>query len=57
MDLWYIANIPCLRAVSRHSALCRAEEQPLAMVYLPYTTTPCALLLNYDSALVRNALC
>ena len=35
--LWYAANIPQLRAVSRHSALRRAEEQPLAVVCWLYT--------------------
>ena len=38
--MWYIANIPRLRSVSRHSALRR-------VVYWPYTTPPQALLLNY----------
>jgi hypothetical protein len=45
--LWYIANVPQLRAVSRHSALRHAKEQSLAVVYWPYTTPPGALLLNY----------
>ena len=44
--LWDLANIPRLTAVSRHSALRRNLEQPLAVVYWPYTTPPHALLLN-----------
>ena len=47
--LWYMANIPRLRAVSRHSALCRAEGQSLAVEYWPYTTPHRALLLNYNT--------
>ena len=43
-----MVNIPRLRAVSRHSALHRAQEQPLAMIYWPYTTPPRALLLKYN---------
>jgi hypothetical protein len=31
--LWYMANVPRLRSVSRHSALHRAYDQPLAMVF------------------------
>ena len=45
--LWYMTNIPQLRAVSRHSALRRAYEEPVAMLYWPYTTPPLALLLYY----------
>ena len=41
-----MANIPRLRAVSRHSTLRRALEQPLAVLYWPYTTPPRALLLK-----------
>jgi hypothetical protein len=33
-----MANVPQLMAVSKHSALRLALEQPLAMVYWPYTT-------------------
>lgn len=42
-----MSNIPRLWAVSRHSVLCRAQEQPLAVRYFPYPTAPRALLLKY----------
>ena len=42
--VYCMANIPRLRAVSRHSTLRRTLEQPLTLVYWPYT----ALLLNYS---------
>ena len=45
--LWYIANIPQRRAGPRHSAMHRASEQTLAVVYWPHTTPPRALLLNF----------
>ena len=47
--LWYIANIPWLRAVFKYSALRRVYEQSLAVVYWPYTTPPRALLLKYHT--------
>ena len=57
--LCYMANIPRLMAVSRHSVLRRAKEQPLAVVHWPYTTLPHALLLNYSpgiSGIINSGL-
>ena len=35
--LWYMANIPGLRAVLKHDTMWSAWIQPLAMVYWPYS--------------------
>ena len=59
--LWYMVNIPQLRAVSRPSVLRRAKEQPLATVYWPYITNPevsyCyfKLVTNIITAVKKNA--
>ena len=44
--VWYMANIPRLRAILKHNAMRKAWQQPLALVYWQYTTnTRGALLL------------
>lgn len=42
-----MANLPRLKAVLKRDAPRSAWIMPLAMVYWPYTTTPCILLLSY----------
>ena len=44
--VWYMANIPQLRAVLMNDAKWSAWIQPLAVVYWPYTTSPRSLLLK-----------
>lgn len=51
--LWYMANMSLPRAVSRHSALCRTQEQPFGMVYWLYTTPPWTLLVKYTLPLAN----
>jgi hypothetical protein len=36
-EMWYMANVPQLRAVLMHNATRRSWTQPLAVIYWPYT--------------------
>ena len=51
-----MANIPWLRAVLAHDATRSAWIQPLAVVYLPYTTPPRALMLKYKTGMTKHIL-